>query len=150
MARILVVDDDADIRAVIEVALDEHECVMAEDGIEALDALTRGRVDAVVLDVMMPRMDGIDTLRTIRRDEKLKDLPVVMLTAKVGEDDHLRGFRSGADAYLTKPFDPDVLSATVDELQRLSPEDREQLRDDEKAKALLLRQIERRFESTGT
>lgn len=149
MAKILIVDDDADVRAVIEIALDGHECVMAEDGIEALDILARGGFDAVVLDVMMPRMDGIDTLRTIRRDSDLKDLPVLMLTAKVGEDDHLRGFRSGADAYLTKPFDPDVLAAAVDELRTMPADEREKIRDEEKAKALLLRQIERRFENTG-
>ncbi|MBW3561063.1 MAG: response regulator [Actinobacteria bacterium] len=149
MPRALVVDDDADIRSVIEVTLDSYECVFAEDGIEALDVLTREEVDVVVLDVMMPRMDGIETLRTIRKDKQLRDLPVVMLTARVAEDDHLRGFSSGADAYLTKPFDPDVLCEVVEAVRRLPDEDRERLRDEEKAKALLLRQIERRFEGAN-
>lgn len=146
MARMLVVDDDADVRMVIEVALEGHQCIFAEDGVEALDVLTREQVDAVILDVMMPRLDGIDTLRTIRRDSRLKDLPVVMLTARVAEDDHLKGFRSGADAYLTKPFDPDALCEVVEEVRRMPAEERQRIRDDEKAKALLLRQIERRFE----
>lgn len=145
MARILVVDDDAGVRGVIELALDGYELFFAEDGLEALDVLERQEVDVVVLDVMMPRLDGVETLRRIRLGETTGDLPVVMLTARVGEDDHMRGYQAGADAYVTKPFDPDDLVAVVEEVRTRTPEARERFRQNEKAKAALLRQVERRF-----
>lgn len=145
MARILVVDDDPGVRDVIELALDGYELFFAEDGLEALEVLERQQVDLVVLDVMMPRLDGVETLRRIRLGETTGDLPVVMLTARVGEDDHMRGYQAGADAYLTKPFDPDDLVATVEEVRTRTPEARERFRENEKAKAALLRQVEHRF-----
>lgn len=145
MARILVVDDDPGVRGVIELALDGYELFFAEDGLEALDVLEHQKVDAVVLDVMMPRLDGVETLRRIRLGETTGDLPVVMLTARVGEDDHMRGYQAGADAYVTKPFDPDDLVAVVEEVRTRTPEARQRFRENEKAKAALLRQVERRF-----
>ncbi len=143
--RILVVDDDPGVRSVIELALDGYELYFAEDGMEALELLEHQDVDAVVLDVMMPRLDGIETLRRIRLGERSGDLPVVMLTARVGEDDHMRGYQAGADAYVTKPFDPDDLVAVVEEVCTRTPEARARFRENEKAKAALLRQVERRF-----
>ncbi|MBW3561455.1 MAG: response regulator [Actinobacteria bacterium] len=145
MTRILVVDDDPGVRGVIELALDAYELYFAEDGMEALEVLDRQQVDVVVMDVMMPRLDGVETLRRIRLDDKMKDVPVVMLTARVGEDDHLRGYQAGADAYITKPFDPDDLVDVVEEVRGRTAEMRQQFRDGEKAKAALLRQVERRF-----
>lgn len=145
MAVVLVVDDDPGVRQVVSVSLDQYEVVLAADGAEALDKLGLLDVDAVVLDVMMPRLDGIETLRRIRSDARLRDLPVVMLTAKVGEDDHLRGFQAGADAYVTKPFEPDDLQATVDMVIGKSPDERRAARESEKERAALLRQLERRF-----
>lgn len=145
MAVVLVVDDDPGVRQVVSVSLDQYEVVLAADGAEALDKLGLLDVDAVVLDVMMPRLDGIETLRRIRSDARLRDLPVVMLTAKVGEDDHLRGFQAGADAYVTKPFEPDDLQATVDMVIGKTPDERRAARESEKERAALLRQLERRF-----
>lgn len=144
-ARVLVVDDDPGVRGVVELALDRYELFFAEDGVEALEMLEHQKVDAVVLDVMMPRLDGVGTLKRIRLEETTRDLPVVMLTAKAGEDDHLRGYQAGADAYVTKPFDPDDLVAAVEEVLARSAEAREKFRENEKAKAALLRQVERRF-----
>lgn len=144
-ARVLVVDDDHGVRGVVELALDGYELYFAEDGVEALEMLEHQKVDVVVLDVMMPRLDGIETLRRIRVGEHHNDVPVVMLTARVGEDDHLRGYQAGADAYVTKPFDPDDLVAVVEEIRTRSSEARERFRESEKAKASLLRQVERRF-----
>lgn len=145
MARVLVADDDEDIRDLIGVSL-THECAFARDGAEAIDALSRQRIDLVVLDVMMPHVDGLEVLRRIRTSPDHAHLPVVLLTAKVSEDDHLRGYQSGADAYLTKPFDIDELQSQVDRLLTIAPEVRAKSREDETAKASLLRLIERRFD----
>ena len=145
MTNVLVVDDDEGVRGVLELALDRYTLFFAQDGQEALDLLARQRVDLVVLDVMMPRMDGIETLRRMRLDSKMRDLPVILLTARVGEDDHLRGFQVGADAYMTKPFDPDQLVAMVEEVRSRPADQRQRIPEDEKAKALLLHQLERRF-----
>jgi two-component system phosphate regulon response regulator PhoB len=81
----------------------------------------------------------------MRLVDRTADLPVVMLTAKVGEDDYHRGFTVGADAYLSKPFDPDELLDTLSAVMSLSPERRRAVRDEEQAKASLLRQLEHRF-----
>lgn len=145
MVSILVVDDDPGIRELLEVALDAHQVRFAKDGVEALEMLANEKVEVVVLDVMMPRLDGIETLRRIRVDSRTQELPVIMLTAKVNEDDHLRGWQAGADAYVTKPFDPDGLEQVINEVRRRSPDEREQIREAEKARAALLRQVERRF-----
>ncbi|HEX2028403.1 MAG TPA: response regulator [Nitriliruptorales bacterium] len=145
MTNILVVDDDPGIRGVLEVALSDYRTLFAEDGVEALELLARQRVDLILLDLMMPRLDGIETLRRIRGDARLRDIPVVLLTARVGEDDHLRGYQAGADAYITKPFDPEDLVSVVEEVRGRSPEARLRIRESEKAKAALLRQVERRF-----
>lgn len=145
MAIVLVVDDDDSVRELMEVALEGHHVIGARDGQEALEKLADERVDAVVLDIMMPRLDGIETLRRMRLDSALREMPVVVLTAKVGEDDHLRGFQAGADAYVTKPFEPDVLAETLDTVLGLTPEERQRRREHEKEKAALLRQLERRF-----
>ena len=145
MTNVLVADDDEGVRGVLELALDRYTLFFAHDGQDALDQLAKQRVDAVVLDVMMPRLDGIETLRRMRLDSRLRDLPVILLTARVGEDDHLRGFQVGADAYMTKPFDPDLLVALVEEVLARPVDQRQRIREDEKAKALLLHQLERRF-----
>lgn len=145
--RILVVDDDRGVRDVIGLALDEHDLGYAEDGAEALDVLDRSEFDCVVMDVMMPNLDGVETVRRIRGTPGgHEEVPIIMLTAKVGEDDHLRGFAAGADAYLTKPFDPDELVAVIDQVTSMSPEARQKKREEERARASLLRQVERRFD----
>ncbi len=145
MAIVLVVDDDDSVRELMDVALETHHVIAARDGQEALEKLAEQRVDAVVLDIMMPRLDGIETLRRMRLDSSLRDMPVVVLTAKVGEDDHLRGFQAGADAYVTKPFEPDTLVEALDTVLDLTPEERQRRREHEKERAALLRQLERRF-----
>lgn len=145
MAVVLVVDDDPNVREVVTAALDRHQVVQAADGQEALTRLGEERVDVVLLDVMMPQLDGIETLRRIRVDGRHRELPVALITAKVGEDDHLRGYQAGADAYITKPFEPEKVAETVEQLLRRSPDERERVREAEKERAALLRQLERRF-----
>ena len=114
-ARVLVADDDEDIRAYLEVTLQlaGFHVLLAADGAEAVQAARTGRPDVVLLDVMMPTLDGLDALRQLREDPRTGHLPVMLLTARVQTDDAISGLDAGADDYLTKPFDPDELVARV-------------------------------------
>jgi DNA-binding response OmpR family regulator len=146
--RVMVVDDDASIRALVRTALGtELEVVEAADGQAALALLQHGHVDLILLDVMMPGMDGFEVLARLRRAESSAQLPVVMLTARVGEADHVRAYKTGADGYVTKPFDVDGLLEEVYAVANRPPAERLQVRRDELARAELLRQIEQRFAS---
>lgn len=143
--RVLVAEDHEEVRLVVAAALAGMEVLEARDGREALALLLSTPVDVLLLDIMMPKLDGFDVVDLVRRDERLRALPVVMLTAKAGESDHLRAFLAGADAYVTKPFDPDELLALLCDLKALSPEQRAKLRRAELAKARLLMQVEDSF-----
>jgi diguanylate cyclase (GGDEF)-like protein len=112
---VLVVDDDADIRAFLDVtlSLSGYEVLEASDGIEALEVTRQHLPDLILLDVMMPRMDGMQTLAELRSDARTSHIPVVLLTARVQREDTLRGLEAGADDYITKPFDGDVLLARI-------------------------------------
>ena len=112
MKTILVVDDEP---AIAEIATDYlrlagFDVIAAGDGVRALEAVRGRHPDLVVLDLGLPRMDGIDVARAIRRDS---DLPIIMLTARVQEEDRLHGLEIGADDYITKPFSPRELVARV-------------------------------------
>lgn len=114
--QILIADDEAHIRLLIEQALEdlvEHDCeiLTARDGAEALETILAERPALVFLDVMMPEMDGFEVCRVVKREPGLEDIYVVILTAKGQVVDHQAGEQSGADLYLTKPFDPDHLVA---------------------------------------
>ena len=143
--HVLVIDDDADVRRMVSAALLDDDVLTAPDGIVGLDILTYTDVDAVLLDVMMPLLDGFAVLRKIRRDDRTRDVPVIMLTAKAGDRDHAAAFRAGADAYLTKPFDIDDLEATLADVAARSPGQREALRQAELDRAELLARIEQTF-----
>ncbi len=110
--RALVVDDDPTIRDLMRTVLelDGWEVIDAEDGLQALALAKAERPHGVVLDVMMPGMDGFDVLAELRRTEHGRAMAIVMLTAKTRPTDILRGTRLGADVYVTKPFDPDSVS----------------------------------------
>lgn len=113
MAKILVVDDDPHIRELVKVFLDQAgmETVLeAVDGVDALSVLEKEKVNLVILDVMMPNMDGWDLCYEIRR---LYDLPMLMLTAKGETSQIVKGFELGTDDYLVKPFEPAELIARV-------------------------------------
>jgi CheY-like chemotaxis protein len=143
--RVLVVDDEYDIRYLVQAALEHCEVLTAADGPSALALLRHAAIDAVLLDVMMPGMDGFAVLRRIRADDQYRDLPVIMLTAKAGEHDHVRAFRDGADAYLTKPFGVEDLDETLSRVTTLTPSERASSRADELSRAQLLVQIEHTF-----
>ena len=115
---VLVADDDEDILLLVSARLrrDGFEIVQARDGEQALALLREQRPDLAVLDVGMPGLDGLEVLQAIRADPGLHDLRVLLLTAKAQESDVRRGFESGADAYMKKPFSPAELSAKVREL----------------------------------
>lgn len=115
MARVLVVDDDPDVRQLVEMKLrlDGIETLVAKNGQEALDVLAVEHVDLVVLDVMMPVMDGMETCRRIREDESNAGLPIIMLTAKAQSSDIQSGFATGATDYVVKPFSPRELLSRV-------------------------------------
>jgi two-component system response regulator MprA len=104
VARVLVVDDEPAVRRALERALrlDNYEVELASDGEEALDALTRTPADAVILDILMPRLDGLEVARRMRKAGDRT--PILMLTARDAVEDRVAGLDSGADDYLVKPF----------------------------------------------
>ena len=112
MANVLVCDDERDIVSALKIYLsgEGHEVIAAYDGQEALDILRDQKVDLVLLDVMMPVMDGIETMSEIR---KFSNVPIIMLTAKSEDADKVLGLNLGADDYVTKPFNPIELLARV-------------------------------------
>jgi DNA-binding response OmpR family regulator len=114
--RVLVVDDEPDVLLLCRVNLEfeGYDVVEAHDGIEALEQVRATTPDIVLLDVMMPRKDGWQVLAEIKADPDLKDIPVVMLTAKVQESDQIRGWSTGAADYITKPFSPLSLSQVLE------------------------------------
>ncbi|MFL5737554.1 MAG: PleD family two-component system response regulator [Actinomycetota bacterium] len=124
--RTLVVDDDPDVRLVCRVALTSfgHEVLTARDGEEGLETALRERPDMIILDVMMPRKDGLALLRDLRADESAKEIPVVLLSALAASTDQLRGYEAGADGYLTKPFSPDDLNSAIGHIASMSADQR--------------------------
>ncbi len=112
MARILIVDDEKNIREVVReyAELNGYETDEAADGIEAIEMVTKTPYDCVILDVMMPRLDGFSACKQIR---KIRPVPVIMLSARQEEYDKLFGFELGADDYVVKPFSPKELMARV-------------------------------------
>lgn len=115
--KILVVDDEARMRKIIADFLGAkgYRIIEAGDGVEALEKFDEETPDLIILDVMMPRMDGWDTCRAIRKASKV---PVIMLTARGEEIDELVGFDLGADEYIAKPFSPRILVARVEAILR--------------------------------
>lgn len=130
--HILAVDDEVHIRRLIEVNLlrSGYRVTTAADGREALDSIRQERPDMVVLDVMMPHVDGHEVLRRLKLDPETREIPVVMLTAKAQDQDIFRGWQAGVEMYLTKPFNPMELITFVKkifEYQESPPDKRIQL-----------------------
>jgi DNA-binding response OmpR family regulator len=112
---VLVADDDADILALVKFRLERagYAVLAASDGEEALRLATEQSPDLAVLDVMMPKLDGYEVTSRLRQREETRDVPVILLTARVQEADVARGFEAGADDYVKKPFSPQELGARV-------------------------------------
>jgi DNA-binding response OmpR family regulator len=116
--RILIVDDEPNIVLALEFLMKRqgHQVVVAGDGAAALAAMSAATPDLVILDVMLPRLDGFEVCRRIRAEARWRDVKVVMLTAKGRETEVAKGMGLGADAYVTKPFSTKDLVAKVREL----------------------------------
>lgn len=129
--RVLVVDDEPDVLLLCRVNLEfaGHEVIDAVDSESGMAAAVEQSPDLVILDIMLPRKDGLAMLQELRADPRTADLPVVLLTAKTQGADQLTGFQSGADEYITKPFSPAVLINTIEAVFRMSPEERSAFRD---------------------
>ena len=119
MAKVLIVEDEKNMQAIISEYMQRggHTCFLADDGVDALMILKNNPMDLMVLDIMMPHLDGFSVCKMAR---EMSNLPIIMLTAKGGEDDKLKGYDLGADDYMTKPFSPKVLLAKANALLRRS------------------------------
>jgi len=122
--RILLVDDEQSVQELLSYSLrkDGYEVVQAADGKEAIELFDGSEFDLVVLDVMMPRMDGLECCRRLRA---VSQVPIIMLTAKSGEDDKIAGLELGADDYMTKPFSVREFRSRIKALLRRSSMSRE-------------------------
>ncbi len=120
-ARILVVDDSVTILEMIKALLvsDGYDVLTASDGAEALEVARAESPDLILLDVMLPKLDGYRVCRLLKFDQKYRSIPIIMLTAKTEEQSMATGIRTGADQYLTKPVEPErLLAAVASELAR--------------------------------
>jgi adenylate cyclase len=140
---ILVVDDLPDNVEIVRVRLESqsYHVIIASDGVEALEQVRAHSPDLILLDVMMPRLDGIETLRRLKADMALPFIPVILLTAQSDKKQVISGLDAGADEYLTKPFDPDALLARVRAMLRTKA-----LQDEVGAKAEELAMLNRTLE----
>jgi two-component system alkaline phosphatase synthesis response regulator PhoP len=112
--KILIVDDEAHIRMLIEQTLEELEeenviFLTADNGVDALEIISKEKPQLVFLDVMMPKMNGIEVCRKVKKELDLNEVYIILLTAKGQEIDRQKGQEVGADVYMTKPFDPETI-----------------------------------------
>ena len=124
MSRVLVIDDEPDVLLLCRVNLQHagHEVLEAPDGERGLAVALDETPDAVVLDLMLPGLDGYGVLTALRERTETKDIPVLVLTAKAQREDRVRCWEQGASEYMTKPFSPAALSSALDRLMEMSPE----------------------------
>ena len=117
MANILIVEDEKNMQNIISTYIQRggHTCFRADDGVDALMLLKNNPMDLMILDIMMPHLDGFSVCRMAR---EMSSLPIIFLTAKEDEEDKLKGYEYGADDYMTKPFSPKILVARVEAILR--------------------------------
>ena len=120
MERVLIVDDDPDIQKLVSYNLTQagYQVVAAASGLEALNAAQDQTPDLIVLDIMLPDLDGLEVCRRLRRQEKTRRIPIIMLTARTQEVDRVVGFELGADDYVMKPFSPRELVLRIKSIFR--------------------------------
>lgn len=113
--KILIVEDEFYLAETIKARLEYagYEVATAENGAEGLKFLGQGKPDLILMDVMMPVMDGWEATRRIKADPKLKQIPVIFLTARAQHEDHIKAHEVGGDDYLSKPFEADELMAMI-------------------------------------
>src|SRR5688572_21918441 len=129
MERVLIVDDDPDIQRLVSYNLTQagFEVVTASTGRNALEAVQKQPPDLIILDLMLPDVDGMEVCRTLRQRESSRRIPIIMLTARGDEIDRVIGFELGADDYVMKPFSPRELVLRVKSIFRRSKEDRSEM-----------------------
>lgn len=125
---ILIIDDEKDLLELVRYNLEKegYEAICATDGITGVEIAVKHRPDLIVLDVMMPGMDGLEVCRKLRADTRTSQVPVLMLTARVSEADRVVGLEMGADDYVTKPFSPRELLARIKAILRRAAGQQEQ------------------------
>ncbi len=116
--KILLVDDEEDMVYAVRLQLESngYQVSVAQDGKTALEKARSEKPDCMILDVMLPKIDGYKVCRMLKFDEKYQKIPVILFTARGQKADEQVGYEVGADAYLTKPFDPDKLLSKINEL----------------------------------
>jgi DNA-binding response OmpR family regulator len=147
VAKILVADDSSDIRLLISAILveDGHSVTTANDGSKAVEMMAEEAPELLILDVMMPRLDGYGVLTSMQETGLLSEVKVLVLTAKTSEGDWARGYKLGADQYLTKPFGSDELLQSVSNLLETSKADLKVKTEEELDRAQLLSRLESIF-----
>jgi DNA-binding response OmpR family regulator len=118
--RILLVDDEKDLVETVKFRLEanDYDVIIAYDGQEGLDKARKEKPDLIILDLMLPKIDGYKVCRMLKFDEKYKKIPIALFTARAQESDQNMGKEVGADAYITKPFEPQALLDTIKKLLR--------------------------------
>ncbi|NQT30465.1 MAG: response regulator [Candidatus Saganbacteria bacterium] len=116
--KILLVDDEPELVEMVKMRLSSHgyEVVTAVDGAEALKKAKSINPDLIILDLMLPKMDGYQVCRILKFDDKYKRIPIILFTARAMDSDKVMGMEVGADAYLNKPFEPRVFMETIEKL----------------------------------
>ncbi|MBL7070533.1 MAG: response regulator [Candidatus Omnitrophica bacterium] len=116
--KILIVEDEAQLVEMIKMRLEAsgYEVISAHDGQEGLDKAKKEKLDLIILDLMLPKIDGYKVCRMLKFDEKYKQIPIILFSARAQDEDKKMGEEVGADAYITKPFDPQVLLGKIKEL----------------------------------
>ncbi len=143
--KILVVDDDPTMVKLINVnlKLNNYAVVEATSGEQALDVLVNEPLDLVVLDIMMPGVDGWEVLKRVRNNPETEEMPVILVTAKTQDSDVIRGWELGADEYVIKPFNPLLLVEVIKMVLDRSYEERLERRKKQKEKLEVLRSLSR-------
>ena len=120
MARVLVIDDEPDVRWLIRMSLERagHEVIVAEDGLRGVAVAMKQRPEIIVLDLMMPVMDGYAVLAELAKDPRTAPIPVLVLSARAIPEEADRATEAGARRFLEKPFDPDLLAGELEQLLR--------------------------------
>ncbi len=118
--RILVVDDEPELVDMITLRLEanDYKVLQAHDGQEGLEMAKKEKPNLIILDLMMPKMDGYKVCGLLKRDARYAKIPIILLTARAQEEDMSLGEELGADAYITKPFDPEELLGKIKELMK--------------------------------
>lgn len=124
--RILVIDDESDILDFVSRVLNDggYKVSIAKDAEEGLSILNKGDIDLLLLDIMLPKIDGWGVIKIMKGDNKLRNIPVAMLTARADAHDKVIGLKEGAVDYICKPFTADILLKRVDEIFKYMPDEK--------------------------